>query len=893
MQTKTVSSAVPSVVRLADYRPPGYLVDDVQLRFELDLLRTRVRSRLSLRANPALSGARPLELNGRELNIARLAIDGSALDLAALAWDGERLLLEDVPERCVLECETLLCPAHNRALEGLYRSGGLFCTDCEPEGFRRITCFPDRPDVLASYTVAIDAPQDCPVALSNGKLISQERSADGRRRTVWHDPYPKPCYLFALVAGELECIEGYHQTRSGRRLRLCIYVDQRYQKQCDHAMRSLQAAMRWDELHYGLECDLDEFKLAAVDDFNSGAMENTGLNLFNTQCLLATPDIATDGGFRAVERVVAHEYFHHWSGNRVTLRDWFQLSLKEGLTVFRESCFAADMDPSGIHRLDEVRFLRELQFAEDAGPLAHPVRPDHYVEISNFYTPTVYEKGAELMRMLRSLIGAKAWHRGAKLYFERHCGQAVRCEELVAAMAEASGRDLSQFALWYSVAGTPRLKVAGVWDSALHRYTLTVRQQCVEDGEPQPMHLPLAVGLVGVDEPLSLQLASGAGAIVGDSAVLELRELEQHFVFEQVIEEPTPSLLRDFSAPVHIDFDYSDMQLALLMRRDSDAFCRWDACQRLLRRAIHAQLRCESGAATTELPAPLICAYRDLLGAQDTPAALLAQMLEMPSEIWLAAPGVLIDACALHSAKLAVAAQLAVALREPLWECWHRCRSALGDYRPEPVAMGQRALATATMGLLVEGDCGAELIDCVVQLYRRADNLSDRLSALSALIDSSEPSALEPRAELLADFHQRWGGEPLALCHWLRVQSTDRHPRVLQRLQELMSRPEFEAHNPNFLRASVGVFSRSNPLNFHAEDGTGYRFLATQVLGLAPYNAQLAARLLLPLCDWPRYSESSSTKMIAELRRLVENCGEVRELWDLAERSLAAQESVA
>ncbi len=885
MTTEHIGSA--SVVRLADYRPPSYLVDAVQLRFDLDARCSVVRSRLSLRANPERDGPRPLELNGRELKIVRLAVDGQLLDLERLVWDGELLSLDDVPERCVLECETQLRPQDNRALEGLYRSGGLFCTDCEPEGFRRITCFPDRPDVLAVYTVSVVAPADCPVVLSNGQLVSQWRDADGRYRVVWHDPHPKPCYLFALVAGQLDCIKASHRTRSGRELQLGIYVDRRYREQCDHAMRSLQAAMHWDEARYGLECDLDEFKLVAVEDFNSGAMENTGLNLFNTQCLLATPDIATDSDFRAVERVVAHEYFHHWSGNRVTLRDWFQLSLKEGLTVFRESCFAADMDPSGVCRLDEARFLREVQFAEDAGPLAHPVRPDHYVEISNFYTPTVYEKGAELMRMLRQLVGAPSWRRGAELYFQRHCGQAVRCEELMAAMAEASGRDLSQFMLWYTEHGTARLEVSGLWDAAAQCYRLTVRQLRGDGDGAVPLLMPLAVALVGAGGELPLRLA-GSDAPAAYSVMLELCEREHQFVFEGVSEEPTPSLLRGFSAPVELNFDYSDAQLALLMRKDGDAFCRWDACQRLLRRAVHAQLRCESAIAAPALPPMLVQSYGALLVATDIPAALLARMLELPSETWLSSTGERIAPIALHRARLRVATLLAAELREPLWACWHRCRAALGRYRPTSEDMGLRALAAVALELLIDDGDGAQLVDCATQLYRGGDNLSDRLSALHSLINCSAPRAEAPRAELREDFRRRWGADALTLCHWLRLHATDRRPDALPRLQQLMCAPSFESRNPNFLRATVGAFSSGNPLHFHADDGLGYRFLGDHVLALAEHNAQLAARLLLPLCDWTRYHGETASSMRSALRRVADNCGDARELRDLIDRSMAA-----
>ncbi len=872
----------PEPVRLADYRPPPFLVERTELHFVLDETDTRVRSRLHLRRNPAGAARAPLELYRRGLEVVRLAVDGAPPK--KLREEEGRLLLEELPERAVLECETRLCPRDNTALEGLYLSRGLFCTDCEPEGFRRITCFPDRPDVLSVFTVTLEADRErCPVLLSNGNPVSREELPGGRCRVVWHDPFPKPCYLFALVAGDLRCFEDSFVTRSGRRVPLRIYVEEKDLDKCGHAMESLKSAMRWDEENYGREYDLDVYMIVAIDDFNSGAMENKGLNLFNTACILTDPDVATDAASRRVESIVAHEYFHNWSGNRVTCRDWFQLSLKEGFTVFREASFAADTGIALLRRVEDVSLLRSVQFAEDAGPLAHPVRPASYLEISNFYTATVYEKGAEVARMLHALLGAEDFRRGAELYFERHDGGAATCEDFLAAMAEASGRDLSQFQRWYSQAGTPRLKVRGEWDAGACRYTLQVAQSCPPTpGQPhkQPLHIPLVMGLVGEKGPLPLCLG---GERLGAETVLNITEREHCFVFEEVKEMPVPSLLRNFSAPVQVDFPYQEEDLLRLAWRDADPFCRWDAMQRLGADAVMAGAGVwRAGESRTASPA-LVSACGEILVAADEDPGLAAVMLRLPDEMTLAAREDAADIEAIYHGRLQVERELAAALGTDMEAAWRGGRSTGRCMDAE--AMGRRALAGLCLSRLALLESSDILTACQEQ-YRDAETLQERLTALLALVNWTGAEAEEPRRQALADFHRRWHHEPLALNHWFQVQACCRRPGTLERLRALMARPDFNPDNPNMLRATVGAFCR-NLINFHAADGSGYAFLAEQVLALDPRNPQLAARFLTLLIRWQKLLPEKAAKMQEQLKRIQSTGHLSRDVYEVVEQSLS------
>ena len=872
----------PSPVRLADYRPPPFLVERTELHFVLDETDTRVRSRLQLRRNPAGTAAAPLQLYQRDLEVVRLEINGAPP--RHLREEEGSLLLDGLPERAVLECETRLCPRDNTALEGLYLSRGLFCTDCEPEGFRRITCFPDRPDVLSVFTVTLEADRErCPVLLSNGNPVSRENLPGGRCRAVWHDPFPKPCYLFALVAGQLQCLEDAFVTRSGRRVPLRIYSEEKDQDKCGHAMDSLKRAMRWDEENYGREYDLDVYMIVAIDDFNSGAMENKGLNLFNTACILAHPDVATDAACRRVESIVAHEYFHNWSGNRVTCRDWFQLSLKEGFTVFREASFAAATGIPLLRRMEDVSLLRSVQFAEDAGPLAHPVRPDSYLEISNFYTATVYEKGAAVVRMLQVLLGAEDFRRGAELYFARHDGGAATCEDFLAAMAAASGRDLSQFQRWYAQAGTPCLKVRGEWDADSRRYTLRVEQSCPPTpGQPhkQPLHIPLAMGLVGEKGALPLCLE---GKMLGADTVLHITEREHCFVFEEVQEEPVPSLLRDFSAPVQVDFPYREDELLRLAGRDADPFCRWDAMQRLGAAAVMANAGAWRDGESQGISQNLVRACGEILAASGEDPGLAAVMLELPDEMSLAAKEEVADLEAIHHGRLRVKGALAAALETEMQAAWRAGQNT--GRRMDAEAMGRRALAGLCLSQLALLEQPDTLAACQEQC-REAETLQERLAALAALLNWTGAEAKAARCEALEDFHRRWHHEPLALNHWFRVQASCRRPGTLARLHTLMAREDFNANNPNMLRATVGAFCQNLP-NFHAADGSGYAFLAEQVLALDPRNPQLAARLLTPLSRWQKLPAGQGSKMRSQLQRMQGAQNLSRDVYEVVERSLA------
>ena len=869
-------------VRLADYQPPPFLVESTELHFTLDESDTRVRSRLALRRNPSAPADAPLVLHRRQLEVVRLTVDGASP--ARLREEKGQLLLEDLPQHCVLECETRLCPKDNTALEGLYLSQGLFCTDCEPEGFRRITCFPDRPDVLSVFTVTLEAdPERCGLLLSNGNLVSHKALPDGRCQAVWHDPFPKPCYLFALVAGELSCIEDTFVTCSGRQVQLKIYAQKNDLDKCGHAMGSLKRAMRWDEENYGREYDLDVYMIAAIADFNSGAMENKGLNLFNTACIFAHPDIAADAACRRVESIVAHEYFHNWSGNRVTCRDWFQLSLKEGFTVFREASFAADAGTPLLRRVEDATLMRSVQFTEDAGPLAHPVRPDSYLEISNFYTATVYEKGAEVVRMLHTLLGREDFRRGAELYFKRHDGGAAICEDFLAAMADASGRDLVQFQCWYCQAGTPRLSVEGAWDDEGCCYVLRVRQSCPPTpGQPekQLLHIPLAMGLVGEEGPLPLQLE---GQALGSGTVLEITQAEHSFVFEGVKEMPVPSLLRDFSAPVQVDFTYGEEDLLRLMRRDEDPFCRWDAAQRLGADAIMVQSRAWRAGEDAALPPALATACAELLAAAPDDPGLAAVMLELPDEITLAAGTEAVDVEAIHHGRLRVARALAEALAEQLETAWRAGRHT--GRRMDAEAMSLRALASLCLSRVALLERPETLAACETQC-REAETLQERLSALTALVNWAGSEAQEPRRQALAEFHRRWHHEPLALDHWFRVQACCRRPGTLARLRDLMARPDFKQDNPNMLRATAGAFCQRNLINFHAADGSGYAFLAEQVLVADRCNSQLAARLLTPLGRWQKLPADKVQKMRAQMERIRGAQPLSRDVYEVADKSL-------
>ncbi|MEJ2059187.1 MAG: aminopeptidase N [Gammaproteobacteria bacterium] len=877
-----------SRIYLKDYTPPPYLIDDVDLRFELGEDETLVHARLSLRRNPDHPApGDKLRLDGEGLSLRAIAVNGQALPETAYHLDAHGLELIDPPESFVLETTAATRPQDNTALEGLYKSSGNFCTQCEAEGFRHITWYLDRPDVLARFKTSIVAERArYPVLLSNGNLIEQGETDDGRHYVVWQDPFPKPGYLFALVAGDLGCHEDRYATASGREVALRIYVQHHNLDKCDHAMDSLKKAMRWDEQTFGLEYDLDIYMIVAVDDFNMGAMENKGLNVFNSKFVLASPETATDADYLAIEGVIGHEYFHNWTGNRVTCRDWFQLSLKEGLTVFRDQEFSADMNSRAVKRIEDVRLLRDVQFAEDAGPMAHAVRPDSYMEINNFYTVTVYEKGAEVVRLYQTLLGRDGFRRGLEHYLRSHDGQAATTDDFRQAMASANGVDLEPMKLWYSQAGTPRVKVEQAWDPAAQTCTLHVSQSIPDTpGQTgkQPQLIPLAVGLLdGAGREIPLQL-EGEEAPVGGSRVLRLTEKSQSFTFVNVPERPVPSLLRGFSAPVCLEYPYTEAERAFLMAHDTDEFNRWEAGHQLATRTLLELAADYSRGDAIGLAPEFIDAYAQLLSDQDADPALIAEALRLPSVSYLIDQMDSADPEALHATRRFVRHTLAQSLREVMLERYHA--GVDEHYSKSPEAIARRSLKNVCLGYLLELR-EADLCDLAVEQARAADNMTDVLGALRGVNDID----CEQRDQALTDFETRWRDDSLVLDKWFSLQATSAIPGALERVRALMDHPCFSIRNPNRVRALIGSFVAANPLHFHAPDGSGYRFLAEQVAELDKLNPQVAARLAKQFSRWQRFEPGRSGHMRTALESLAAREGLSKDVYEVVTLSLGSSD---
>ncbi|KAB0663879.1 aminopeptidase N [Oryzomonas japonica] len=867
-----------------DYRPPDYTVESVDLRFELGEDTTLVRSRLALRAAYDRSGGeRPLVLDGHRFVLRSLSLDGTPLAPEAFQVSAETLVVPSVPASFTLEVETELRPQDNTFLEGLYRSNGMFCTQCEAQGFRSITYYPDRPDVLSIFTVTVVADRErYPVLLSNGNPLDRGELPDGRHFITWHDPFRKPSYLFALVAGRLACIEDSFTTCSGREVSLRLYLQEANRNKGGHALRSLKKAMRWDEETFGREYDLDCYMIVAVDDFNMGAMENKGLNIFNSCYVLATPETATDTDYQAIEEVIGHEYFHNWSGNRVTCRDWFQLSLKEGLTIFRDQEFSADMESRGVKRIADVRYLRTAQFAEDGGPLAHPVRPESYMEINNFYTATVYNKGGELIRMLRTLLGAERFRKGMDLYFERHDGQAVTIEDFVQAMADASNMDLGQFRLWYSQAGTPLMEASSSFEAADGVFTLTVRQSCPPTpGQPdkQPFHIPLVVGLLdraGRELPVTL---FGEPAPGPTTRILEVNRAEQTFHFSGLDSEPVPALLRGYSAPVKLDYPYRPDDLVLLMAHETDPFCRWEAGQQLAAQVILSLVADQQAGRELKPDQAFVAAYRAALTSGEPDRAFLAEALTLPSEKYLAELMPVIDPEAIHIARRFMIHTLATQLRSDFLAVREACRSAL-PYGVDDGRSGERRLANLCLAYLMSLEEQA-ITELCIQQYRTSDNMTDTMGALGPLASCDCPE----RSQVLEDFYRHWQGDRLVVDKWFSLRALSDLPGTLDDARALIGHPAFELANPNRFRALVGAFSQNQP-HFHAPDGAGYRFLVDQLLRLIPLNPQVSARLLAPLTTWRRFEPGRQALMQQELRRIQALPQLPRDVYEVVEKSL-------
>ncbi|MFW5679337.1 MAG: aminopeptidase N, partial [Pseudomonadota bacterium] len=839
----------PQLVRLADYRAPDYRIETVDLNFRLIPDATIVEARIHFVRQTAMPVGQ-LRLAGEDLHLLQIAIDGEQLNHDRYHLERDTLVLVRPPERFNLETAVRIDPSANTRLMGLYLSNGIFCTQCEAEGFRRITYFLDRPDVLARYRVRIEAPlATAPVLLSNGNLVSEGHFGDGWHYATWEDPFPKPAYLFALVAGDLAVLKDRFRTMSGRQVDLGIYTEAPFIDQCRHAMDSLKRAMKWDEERYGLEYDLDVYNIVAVSDFNMGAMENKGLNVFNTSATLARRDTSTDADFVNVERIIAHEYFHNWTGNRVTCRDWFQLTLKEGLTVYRDQEFTADLHSRAVKRIGDVALLREGQFTEDAGPLAHPIRPDSYVEINNFYTRTVYEKGAEVIRMIETLIGAEAFAKGLAIYFARHDGAAVTCEDFIAAMAEASGRDFARFLRWYRQAGTPRVQVRTDYDEAAQRLRLEFRQETPPTpGQPAklPFHVPVRLGLIGTDgRPVPLQLA-GENAPQGTERVLELTEGETVFQFENVATRPVPSLFRGFSAPVRIDAAFSDDDLAHLLAHDDDGFAKWDAGQTLALRELLRLVEADGRGALPPLSDRLVGAIAAVLDDPSLEPAFKAQLVGLPSPTYLGEQMAVIDVEAIARAREHAQTELG----RGLGDRWHALVATHTDpdFRLTGEAMGRRRLKNTSLAYLAHGR-PEEVRERIVAQACEADNMTDQLAALVMVARRDWPE----RQDVLDAFYARWQHEPLVVNKWFSVQAMAERETVVEEVRALLRHPAFTLANPNRIRAVVGVFAGANPLGFHRRDGAGYRLVAEMIATLDRKNPQIAARLATSFNRWRRY----------------------------------------
>ena len=864
----------PRAIALKDYRPPDYRISEVSLVFALDPQAARVTSTMKL----SRTGAVPLVLDGEHLKLVSVAIDGRALAEADYRTDGETLTIERTPLAFTLEIVTELAPAANTALEGLYLSKGLFCTQCEAEGFRRITYFLDRPDVLAVYTTRIEAAKaDYPVLLSNGNLIASGDLPGGRHFAVWNDPFPKPCYLFALVAGNLGVLKDGFVRASGRPVDLCIYVEHGNEPKVAYAMDSLKRAMRWDEEKYGREYDLDIFMIVAVSAFNFGAMENKGLNIFNDKLLLASPETATDDDYARIESVVAHEYFHNWTGDRVTCRDWFQLSLKEGLTVFRDQSFSADQRSAGVCRIQDVKELRLRQFVEDAGPLAHPVQPQSYITIDNFYTSTVYEKGSEIIRMLKTLVDEDGYRKATDLYFARHDGQAATVEDWVKCFEDSCGRDLKQFRLWYAQSGTPEIEAKGRYDASAKTYALTLTQSLgPTPGQPTKlaMHIPVRLGLIGAKGALPLTL-EGENANGPDERVLELTKSEQRFVFVDVAEEPLLSVGRGFSAPALFKVPTGRAAQAELMERDADAFNRWEAGH-----ALATDLLKEMAHAAAPRPDPIyVDAIGEVLARCEEDLAFAAEMLVPPSESELALAMTPPDPEAIHAARIALIRAVAASHGAQI-DALYRKLDAKGAFTPDAASAGRRALRNMLLRYLTSADDerAAALADAH---YRGATNMTDTIAGLAALtrMDSAR------REAAFAHFHDRFRADPLVLDKWMSLQAGSPLPGTIDAVRALMKHPAYDVKNPNRVRALVGAFC-GNHLRFHAEDGAGYVLVGETIRALDGINPQVSSRLAGAFEAWRRYDDKRQALMRGELEATLKRPGISPNLYEVATKML-------
>jgi aminopeptidase N len=863
------NASKPTTVHLKDYKIPTFTIEQVDLTVELGEEITVVTSLLHF-SRQAQSGSH-VHLHGENLVLKSLRVEGQERSIDEYTLSDKELSFIAPSDNFSASIVTEIKPQENTALEGLYKSSGNFCTQCEAEGFRKITYFMDRPDVMAKFSTTIIGDGDkYPVMLSNGNMTLSDTLDDGRQRRRWVDPHPKPAYLFALVAGDLACVEDQFKTASGRDVTLQIFVEHGNEDKCAHAMTSLKKSMTWDEEKFGREYDLDIFMIVAVSDFNMGAMENKGLNVFNSKYVLASTDTATDVDFDGIESVIAHEYFHNWTGNRITCRDWFQLTLKEGLTVFRDQQFSADMNSAAVKRIDDVQRLRAAQFPEDSGPLAHPIQPQSYVEINNFYTATVYEKGAEVIRMIHTLIGEESFRKGMDVYFDRHDGQAVTTEDFVIAMEDGSGQYLSQFKNWYLQAGTPHISVTEDYDADAKTYTLNLTQKNHKEGDDAaPLHIPVKLGLLDSNGANMLDGTDGDGTVL-----VELTNNTQNFLFSEMAEKPTPSLFRGFSAPVKVIKNPADENLGHLFRHDSDPFNRWEAGQRLASQCL-LQLVSTHGNedAPNALPDSFMDAFEAILKDETLDPAYKAEALSLPGEAYIGQQMAVVDVDAIHDTRQQILWDLGTYFKKPL--------QALYDHHSSKDSVGDRALKNLSLHYLVASDQDT-FIPVAKDQYFTAQNMTDRVSALARLVASNDPA----RALALQDFYDRWQKDQLVLDKWFTLQATSSREQAMDDVLALMDHPDFTLLNPNRVRSLVAAFAGANPIHFHNKSGRGYQFLSARIQELNKTNPQIAARLVGPLGQWRRYDTDRQTLMKQELQNILDLNGISNDVYEMVNKSL-------
>jgi aminopeptidase N len=847
-----------------NYEAYPWVIRQLDLHFDIGIETTMVRAEMEFDLRDQSASSHSIVLNGSDLQLMSMTLNDRVLTADDYTVEGETLTIPDAPRYSVLKTEVRIHPSQNSALEGLYLSGQFLLTQCEAQGFRKITWFPDRPDVMTTYSVTLEAEKSgFPVLLSNGNEADSGELPGGRHWVRWQDPFPKPSYLFALVAGDLSLVEDRFTTRSGREVSLRIYVEEENLDRCEHAMESLINAMRWDEERFDLEYDLEIYHIVATNDFNMGAMENKSLNIFNSKYVLARPDTATDADYQGIEGVIGHEYFHNWTGNRVTCQDWFQLTLKEGLTVFRDEEFSADMQSRAVKRIRDIRNLRSRQFPEDDGPMSHPIRPDKYVEINNFYTATVYQKGATIIRMYHTLLGEDGFQKGMKLYFERHDGEAVTCDDFLAAMADANGVDLDIFGRWYSQSGTPHVHVSDHYETDTQKYTLILRQHTPathDQQDKQALVIPFALGLLTAEgEELPLQFEAETETPTG-TRLLVLEEAQQEFTFINIPEKPVPSLFRDYSAPVKIFFEYSPQQLATLIAYDKDAFVRWDAAQRMAENAILEQCHNRAAGREMSLDTSLLRAFEGILSDGHADPALLAEAMMLPDEDYLSDQMKIVDVDGIHAARKFIKKGLARALEGHFSRRYADLNDS-GAYQKSSAAMARRSLKNICLSYLLETETGEALAKA--QLVS-SDNMTDTLAAMRGLVFVD--SSLAETA--LAEFETKWMDDALVMDKWFIMQAIKPGRETVNTVRKLMGHPAFSIQNPNKVRSLVGVFSMLNPTGFHAADGSGYVFHADRVIELDGLNPQIAAKMASAFNRWKRYDEGRKALMKTELQRI-------------------------